>query len=137
VYACHEALHSTRGAALTVVDIDAGALRLSHAGAGNVDGRIWGRGREQRLSPQRGIVGNVLPRLVLAEFELADEWMLIIHTDGISSRFITRALLGEPAVSLGDFAQSLLEQWSRPMDDATVVVARQRASLSDVVCEKG
>jgi len=134
VYACHEALRSTRGAALTVVRIDTRAMRLSHAGAGNVDGRIWNGRRDQRLSPQRGIVGNVLPRLVVAEFDLADEWILIIHTDGISSRFATETILGEQPVTPNDIAQSLLERWSRPMDDATVVVARQsRASVPNLI----
>lgn len=126
VHQCHEELHSTRGAALTIVDIDARSMQLSHVGVGNVEARVWSRLREQRLSPARGIVGNILPRLQSAELDLPEDWTLVIHTDGISARFTLEAMLGEHPPALPDIAAALLEDWSRPTDDATVVIARRR-----------
>src|SRR6185312_16488851 len=35
VHGCHEALRSTRGAALTIIDIEARSMHLSHVGVGN------------------------------------------------------------------------------------------------------
>jgi serine phosphatase RsbU (regulator of sigma subunit) len=126
---CHEALHSTRGAALTIVDIDCASMRLSHVGVGNVEARVWSPVREQRLSPARGIVGNVLPRLQSAELDLPEDWILVIYTDGISGRFTLDVMLGEQLAALPDITASLLADWSRATDDATVVIARRREQL--------
>jgi serine phosphatase RsbU (regulator of sigma subunit) len=130
VHECHEALHSTRGAALTIIDIDARSMHLSHVGVGNVEARLWSRVREQRLSPARGIVGNILPRLQSTELDLPPDGTLVIYTDGISSRFTLDAMLGEYPPALPDIAASLLEDWSRPTDDATVVIARRSKPLA-------
>lgn len=120
---CHEALRSTRGAALTIVRIDPRSMHLSHAGVGNVDTHVSNKFREQRLIPQRGIVGNILPRLMLAELDLSGDWTLVLHSDGVSSRFVLDSVLAEHPGGPADVANTLLEQWSRPMDDAMVVVA--------------
>jgi len=130
VHECHEALHSTRGAALTIIDIGGTSMHLSHVGVGNVEARVWSRVREQRLSPARGIVGNVLPRLQSTELDLLEDWTLVIYTDGISGRVTLDAMLREQPVALRDIAASLLEDWSRPTDDATVVIARRSSLLA-------
>jgi serine phosphatase RsbU (regulator of sigma subunit) len=130
IHECHEALHSTRGAALTLIDIDATSMHLSHVGVGNVEARVWSRVRELRLSPARGIVGNVLPRLQTTELDLLEDWTLVIYTDGVSGRFTLETILGEQPDALPDIAAALLKEWSRSADDATVVVARRRELLA-------
>jgi len=123
VQACHSALSGTRGAALLVAAIDLAAQRLTIAGAGNVEARLWQGGRGQHLVTDRGIVGAVIPRVRPIEVELEDVWLLLIHSDGVRNRLDVDCpiLSSMEAQSIADV---VLNEWSRGTDDATVLVAR-------------
>jgi serine phosphatase RsbU (regulator of sigma subunit) len=119
---CHEALHGTRGAAMSIVSIDPAAGRLVFAGVGNVEARLWQAGQEKHISSARGIVGVVLPKIRPEELALAEGWRLVMHTDGVSARF-NLAELAERDADLQALANAILDGWGRTSDDATVVVA--------------
>lgn len=123
IEACHEALRGGRGAALAIALVDAAAGRLVYAGVGNVEARLVQGGRAERLISYRGIVGSTLPTVRAFEHRLTAPWLLVLHTDGIS----TRAELPGDAVDAAPraLAESLLAAWARESDDATVVVTRQ------------
>lgn len=125
VQGCHEALKSTRGAAILVARIDVGAGLLTVAGVGNVEARLWQNGRTQHLVSDRGIVGSVLPRVQPATVALAPNWLLLVYTDGIRNRFDLGALW-ESAPDGQGCAEALLAGWGRPTDDATALVAQPR-----------
>jgi hypothetical protein len=120
---CHEPLRGTRGAAISLVSIDAAAQRLVYSGVGNVEAHLWRGGRWERPITYRGIVGVTLPTVRAFDFVLGAAWLLILHTDGLSARLE----LDDPAEALGrdpaDLADDLLRRWARDHDDATVVVA--------------
>ncbi|HET7036565.1 MAG TPA: SpoIIE family protein phosphatase [Thermomicrobiaceae bacterium] len=121
--ACHQALHHTRGAAIAIASIDLAAGQLCFAGVGNVEARLRQDGKERRLMSYRGIVGAVLPRLRAFDLPLSDDWLLVLHSDGVSARFdLSEELPG--AHHPDDLAAQILTRWARPTDDATVVVAR-------------
>lgn len=129
--ACHRALRSTRGAAMFVATIDYNSAKLDFAGAGNVEGRLIQNSHERRLISQRGIVGSTLPRIRPVSIALDDDWLLIVHTDGVSNRL-------DPASSSADshanLAERLLHAYGRETDDATIVVvhpSRDTGSSSD------
>ena len=123
LHTCDVALRHTRGAAVTVVEVDVAKGALSLLGVGNVEARLVTPERERRLSPRRGIVGQVMPRLVVEEMELPAEWLLIMHSDGISERFdLSEALAGSSELSA--VTQTVLHRWSRPSDDALIVALR-------------
>ncbi len=134
--ACHRGLHGSRGAAITFAWIDAAAARLTLAGVGNVEARLRQAGREQRFSPDRGIAGVALPRIRPVEMGLEDEWLFMIHTDGVQARLRlpdTPQLFSTPPQRLAD---DLLCEWARPTDDATIAIAscspKARAMFSPV-----
>jgi hypothetical protein len=121
---CHAALGATRGAAVSIALVAAGA-RLEYAGVGNVEAHLWQGGVQQRLIAFRGIVGAVLPQPRAFSFDLRPDWLLVMHTDGIRARFeLDAASLDHDAQRLAD---DLLAEWSRPTDDAAVVVVRASA----------
>jgi serine phosphatase RsbU (regulator of sigma subunit) len=122
---CQRALTGTRGAAIAIVRIDLAADRLTFAGIGNVEGRVWQPANEQRLLAQRGIVGRAMPTLRPVDYPLGADWMLILHSDGINDRFTSEALpgWGGPVQALAD---AILQRHGRPADDATVVLAMPR-----------
>jgi hypothetical protein len=121
--ACHGALAGGRGAAVSVVQIDPASGQLVFAGIGNVEGILWTPGREQRLSPDRGIVGSASRTLHPLSVPLGASWLLLMHTDGVSARFRLADLLSAPPSDAQVLAATVLANWSRPRDDATVVVA--------------
>jgi serine phosphatase RsbU (regulator of sigma subunit) len=118
--ACHDAMHETRGGAISIVAIDVQTGRLSFSGVGNVDGYLVQMGVVQRLVPFRGIVGAALPQLRTFEFDLEPDWVVVMHTDGLH-RLASDSLLAAQG-SPQEIAERILSSSARETDDATVVV---------------
>jgi serine phosphatase RsbU (regulator of sigma subunit) len=122
--ACHRALAGTRGAAVSIARIDVARSRLTYVGVGNVEARFWHGQHQTRPIAYRGIVGATLPSIRTFDFDLGRDWVLLIHTDGVSPRF---HLDTSPVLDLADgprsLAEMVLRDWGRLSDDATVVVA--------------
>lgn len=126
VRACHDALRGTRGAVLSVAAIDLDAGQLTYAGAGNVEAQLWQGGRTQRPIAYRGIAGVSLPTVRSFALPLEREWLLLLHTDGVSARFALDSVPEFTRLAPDDLAAAVLARWGRVTDDATVVVARPR-----------
>jgi anti-sigma regulatory factor (Ser/Thr protein kinase) len=125
-------LRVTRGAAAAIAQIDGWSRQLSFAGMGNVTGRLFRPGVDQALVSRPGILGAnhgvglaVRPRLHRV---VAADWAapaaLILHTDGITSRWnaadYPSADRHHPAI----LAALIWRDALRGNDDATVVVVR-------------
>lgn len=118
---CDRALRGTRGAAASVLWLD--ESRALFAGVGNVEGRILsGPEGDRRFSPTRGVLGRGIRTPRVQEFSLGDNWMALLHTDGLSSRFEARAF--DAIESLDALAHSLLTNSGRRTDDATIILVR-------------
>lgn len=122
----HQALRSTRGAAVAIAEADLQSRRILYAGAGNIAGRLLSGHEDRSLLSQHGTVGLAVRR----QQDMAYDWpahaLLLMHSDGITSRWHLdddRALLQHhPSVVAG----WVLRNHSRGRDDATVVVLRVR-----------
>lgn len=121
----HEALRSTRGAAIAVADLDADAGTVTFAGAGNIAGRLVSGVEDRSLLSQHGTVGLQIRRLHDLSYPWGDHVILVLHSDGIATRWSfdrSQGLLQcHPAVIAG----WLIRDHSRGRDDATVVVIRR------------
>lgn len=126
ILACHHALHGTRGAVLSIAAINLDRGELTYAGVGNVEAQLWQGGRTQRLIAYRGIVGLTLPTVRSFVVPLEREWVLLLHTDGVSARFAMENLPEFTDPGPGSLATAVLAGWGRETDDATVVVTRSR-----------
>ena len=124
LHVCHQRLRSTRGAVAAIATIDVASSKLTFAGVGNIEARLWQNGREQRLISYRGLLGTAIPTLRAFECTLSSPWLLVLHTDGVSGRASLDpddlAVARDSGVEA--LAQRLLERWGRSHDDATVVV---------------
>lgn len=128
--AAHGALRATRGAALSVAELDADTRQVRFAGIGNVGGVVMARDAKTRAfvnSP--GIVGHQLPRV----HELAYDWpvggAVVLFSDGVTARWHLERYprLGEQRPSL--IAATIARDYTRGRDDMTVLaVAQARAS---------
>ncbi|MBI3969043.1 MAG: SpoIIE family protein phosphatase [Chloroflexi bacterium] len=120
----HGALTGTRGAAISVATLDPTAGRLTFAGISNVEGSVFLAGRQERLITYRGIVGSASRTVRPFDHSLVADWLLIVHTDGVSNRFDLDQLAGVDRHDVQALADAILARWARKTDDATVLVAR-------------
>ncbi|MBQ0826943.1 ATP-binding SpoIIE family protein phosphatase [Streptomyces tagetis] len=119
------ALSGTRGAAVALAQVDPAAGRLWFAGVGNVCGRLGAGGTWRHLVSRPGIVGVHRPATVREEErEWAPDRVLILHSDGLPSRWTPSAASCRPgtdpavtaAVTVRDASSS-----ARPVRDDTAV----------------
>lgn len=118
---CHRALAGTRGAVIGIARIDPAAARLTFAGVGNIEASLWLEGSRQRPISYRGILGVALPSVRAFDFDLAGDWCLLLHSDGISSRAEIETLPEFATRQMPALAEAVLARWARPTDDATVI----------------
>lgn len=135
---CHEALHGTRGAVMSVASFDA-CGSMTWAGVGNVDaillrgGSAPGRRREA-LTARGGIVGYRVPSLRLATLPVSPGDLLILASDGVHGTFAEDLPVHEAAQEL---AEGVLARHARGSDDALVVVARYLGAPGEAATRGG
>jgi phosphoserine phosphatase RsbX len=124
---CHDALRSTRGAAMTVASIDPVVGEMTWLGVGNVQATVLQRrtrdARREWVPLRGGVVGYLLPALRPGTVRLERDDVLVLATDGV------RPVFGEwpaPAEAPQKVADRILADQSRGTDDALVLVARYR-----------
>lgn len=116
------ALHPTRGAALSVTVVDQTRRTARFCGVGNVDGRVVTPDTNRHLIPQNGIVGHTMPRAQAADVPWPTDGRLVMHSDGITSRWRVDQYPGLLARHPALLAGILFRDFARPRDDATVLV---------------
>lgn len=127
--AMHEALHSTRGAALSMAVLDGKGGLARFSGVGNVEARVLGADSNRHFMPQNGIVGHAMPPMLKpSSLAWPAHGTLVLHSDGISSRWSADEYPGLLARHPVLLAGVLFRDFARARDDATVLVIRDRAA---------
>ncbi|MEX3925304.1 ATP-binding protein [Paraburkholderia sp. BR10936] len=149
----HAALRPTRGAALALVRIDLARGALAFCGTGNISAVAYGAGRPidnrastghaqrsagagapparecYQLVSRNGIVGHTMRGTQEFELTWSENALLVLHSDGIGTRWDLAAwpgLANQPAAVI---AAVLYRDFARRRDDATVVVVRARPGV--------
>ena len=121
----HVGLRSTRGAAVALLQVDAAAGSLSFCGAGNVVGRLISGSVDKSMATQHGTAGLQVRRAQPMRYEWPEHAIIVMHSDGIVSRWSLAEVPGllrcHPAVIAGWLAR----RHTRGRDDVTVVVLRR------------
>lgn len=120
--AIHAALSGTRGGAAAVARIEGGKVR--YAGVGNIAGTLLDRGPPRGLMSHHGTVGVAIRHLQELELPAPAPFALVMHSDGLASRWRPETYPGlwERHASL--CASTLYRDFRRERDDITVLVAR-------------
>lgn len=121
----HDALRGTRGAAVALAQLDLTAGRLRFAGIGNVGARLRTHGTWHPLLSRPGIVGVHRPGTIREEeADWVGDPILILHTDGLPSRWTPPSDPGLPATDPAATAAVTIRDASspaRPVRDDTAV----------------
>jgi anti-sigma regulatory factor (Ser/Thr protein kinase) len=126
----HEALRPTRGAAAAIAAIDTGAAQLRFAGVGNCAASIHaGPGtRSSGLASHNGTLGARLPRANEITTVWPPEAVLIMHTDGLGTRWVLDDYPGLVRRHPSVIAAVLYRDFSRNRDDVTVLAFTARSA---------
>ena len=121
----HPLMRGTRGAAVTLVEVDPQAGSITYAGAGNISGRVISGVGDRSLMSQHGTLGVQIRKLQDVAAPWPEHAVLVLHSDGLLTRWSLQddgALLQcDPAVIAG----WLLRDFTRGHDDVTVVVLKR------------
>ncbi|MBW3544572.1 MAG: SpoIIE family protein phosphatase [Bacteroidetes bacterium] len=121
----HQNIKKTRGAVAMAAQYDFKEQKLRYCGVGNISGRLLGHDTTKALSSFNGIVGHVISsRLHDQEIDWEKGRILIVHSDGITSRWdlskYQQIQKHDPTL----IAACLYRDFNRGTDDVTVVVSK-------------
>ena len=120
----HQALGKTRGAAVSVAEILHGKNTVNYAGAGNIVAAIVADGKSRSLVSMNGTVGHSVGRMQQFSYPWAADSLLIMHSDGLATRWNVEQYPGLASRHPGLLAGVLFRDFCRRRDDATILVTR-------------
>jgi hypothetical protein len=118
----HRQMSGTRGGAVGVVSLSAGVARF--AGLGNVAASVLWAGRRKSMVCVPGIAGHQARAIRQFDYEAPPGAAVILHSDGVSSRWQAAALPGLETRDPLLIAAVLLAEAGMHRDDAGVLVLR-------------
>jgi len=124
VRALHTALRSTRGAAAAVADLDLAGQTLRYAGVGNIAGVVLAGGTSHSLVSHNGTLGHALYKAQKFTYAFPNGATLVMHSDGLTSRWGLDAYPGLGLRHPGLIAGTLYRDFRRGRDDVTVLAVR-------------
>lgn len=122
IQSMHQALGRTRGAAVAIATVDVGRRNVRYAAVGNIAANISTRGQSRGLVTHNGIVGKQMRTVQEFEYEWPAKGLLIMHSDGLQSRWSFDRYPGLMAKHPSLIAATLARDFSRGRDDLSVIV---------------
>ena len=123
----HAALRATRGAAVGIAEIDRDKEVLRFAGIGNTAGTIFADGVTRSVVSLHGTAGHDARRIKEFTYPWPRGAMLVMHSDGLTSRWTFDGHPGLASHHPALIAGVLYRDFKRGRDDTSVVVLREAA----------
>jgi len=120
----HDALRKTRGAAVALARIDVEKGILQFAGVGNIGASIVVGDLSRGLASHNGTLGQTMERVQEFTYPWAPESILVMHSDGLMSRWDLGRYPGVSTKPASVIAALLYRDFTRGRDDVTVLVAK-------------
>jgi anti-sigma regulatory factor (Ser/Thr protein kinase) len=125
----HDALRSTRGAALAVAQVDYARDLVRFCGIGNISGAIVADGATRQLVSLNGTAGLAVRKITEFSYPWSKQSTLIMHSDGLMSRWNFQLYPGLAQRHPSLIAAVLYRDYNRDRDDVTVLVAKDADSV--------
>lgn len=122
----HGTLNGSRGAAVAVACLDGDADELRFAGVGNISVSLHGGDKARHLVSHNGIVGSNMRKVQEFSMPLTNDAVLIMHSDGIGTRWDLERYPGLSQRHPALIAAVLYRDHVRGRDDAGIVVAQRQ-----------
>ena len=122
----HAGLRATRGAAVSVVEIDVDGACVSYAGLGNIAGSlITSDGPRHQMISYNGTAGHNAHKILARTYPWTPESVMVLHSDGVATHWSLDKYPGLLRRHPSVIAAVLYRDFLRGSDDATVVVVRR------------
>ena len=112
---------------MAVAQIELGSRMVRFMGVGNISGVLISGGQSRNLVSHNGIVGHTMRRVQTFDYPFGKDLTLIMHTDGINTRWKPSAFAELGVFHPAMIAGHLWRNETRGRDDAGVVVLRGAA----------
>jgi anti-sigma regulatory factor (Ser/Thr protein kinase) len=123
----HHALSGGRGAAAACALLDTGNSKVSYSGVGNISGSLVSTQKSRGMVSHNGILGVRLPRKQQFEYDCSPGERIVMHSDGMSTRWSLSSYPGLFFRHAAVIAAVLYRDHARNRDDVTVLVSGIRA----------
>jgi hypothetical protein len=120
----HRALLPTRGAAVSIAQVDTEQQVVRFVGVGNVVGALHSNEGLKRMISHGGIAGQVMPRMREFVYPYSGTPTVIMHSDGVSAKWDLTDYPGLAVSHPSLVAGTLFRDFARGRDDACVAVLR-------------
>ncbi len=100
------------------------SIRFSYGSLGNIEVRLFGSREPANFQLRRGVVGGNAPNVVVTEHAWSRDCILILHSDGLTSRWRQEEFPDIARSPASELAQELLKSLAKEDDDATIVVVK-------------
>lgn len=121
----HAALHSTRGAAVAIAEINLQTETVCYAGVGNISGSLISSDRSNSMVSHNGTVGHELRKVQAFNYSWMRGGLIIMHSDGLRTQWRLDRYPGLVIKHPSLIAGVLYRDFNRGRDDVTVLVARE------------
>jgi hypothetical protein len=118
----HAGLRHTRGAALAIARLDAGARKVIYGGIGNIAGALVDHASMRRMVSLNGTAGLNARKFQAFDYPAAP--LVILNTDGLMTHWSLNRYPGLHNAHPTLIAAVLYRDFARRRDDATVLVMR-------------
>ena len=122
----HDALRKTRGAVAAIAEIQPSERTLLFAGVGNISASLLEPGTSRGLMSHNGTLGSSQPKIQELRFPWSSNSILVMHSDGLQTRWDLEAYAGLAARHPAVIGGALLRDFRRSRDDASVVVIKSK-----------
>lgn len=123
----HDALKKTRGAVAAVAELRLAEKTLTYAGVGNIAASLLSMGTSKSLISHNGTLGAAASHIQEFKAEWPADGILIMHSDGLQSRWDLSSYAGLLARHPAIIGGALLRDFRRQRDDASIVVLKSVA----------
>lgn len=124
----HRTMQTTRGGAVAIAKVERDTRQVNYCAVGNIAGRLQHADGSRGLLSNNGIVGGQLRRMEEIRYPWNGPAQIILHSDGLQSRWALENYRGLALRHPAIIAAVLFRDFSRGRDDATVVVVNLPAA---------
>lgn len=120
----HDALRKTRGAVAGIAEIRPKERTMTFAGVGNISAVRLSPAKSQSMVSHNGTLGSIASRIQAFRSDWTPDSTLILHSDGLQTRWDLSNYAGLLARHPAIIGGTLLRDFRRQRDDASVVVVK-------------
>ncbi len=121
----HQSIKGTRGGVIGLVSINTLSNKIFFSGIGNIESFLFNKKEKRTLLSFGGIMGHNMRTPRVFEFDFNPGDSICMYSDGINTRWKVEDL--DHNQSTQQNAETILNQFSRNNDDATILIIRYSA----------